>query len=67
MSLKISIVGTRGIPANYGGFETYAEEISKSLEEIGHDVCVFNPHTRKVKENKISIWIYIIRVLIHYH
>ena len=53
MSLKISIVGTRGIPANYGGFETYAEEISKSLVEIGHDVCVFNPHTRKVKENKI--------------
>ena len=53
MSLKISILGTRGIPANYGGFETYAEEISKSLVEIGHEVYVYNPHSRKVKENKI--------------
>tara|TARA_A100001015_G_scaffold316857_1_gene432239 strand:+ start:596 stop:1720 length:1125 start_codon:yes stop_codon:yes gene_type:complete len=53
MTLKISIVGTRGIPANYGGFETYAEEISKSLVEIGHDVYVYNPHTRKIKENKV--------------
>jgi glycosyltransferase involved in cell wall biosynthesis len=53
MRLKISILGTRGIPANYGGFETYAEEISKSLVEIGHDVYVYNPHTRKVKENKV--------------
>lgn len=52
MRLKISILGTRGIPANYGGFETYAEEISKSLVEIGHDVYVYNPHTRKIKENK---------------
>jgi len=53
MRLKISILGTRGIPANYGGFETYAEEISKSLVEMGHDVYVYNPHTRKIKDNKV--------------
>ncbi|MEA2328183.1 MAG: hypothetical protein QOE68_3142, partial [Thermoanaerobaculia bacterium] len=27
--LKIAIAGTRGIPARYGGFETFAEELSK--------------------------------------
>lgn len=27
----IAVVGTRGIPANYGGFETFAEEISIQL------------------------------------
>ena len=29
--MKIAILGTRGIPANYGGFETCAEEISVDL------------------------------------
>lgn len=52
MSLKISILGTRGIPASYGGFETYAEEISKSLVGLGHQVTIFNPHTNKVENNK---------------
>lgn len=53
MSLKISILGTKGIPANYGGFETYAEEISKSLVNLGHEVTVFNPHTNKVTNKEI--------------
>jgi hypothetical protein len=26
--MKLAILGTRGIPANYGGFETFAEELS---------------------------------------
>ncbi|MDX2360028.1 MAG: DUF1972 domain-containing protein [Crocinitomicaceae bacterium] len=39
--MKISIVGTRGIPANYGGFETFAQEISVLLVEKGWTVTVF--------------------------
>ena len=39
--LRIAICGTRGIPACYGGFETFAEEISKRLVARGHSVRVY--------------------------
>jgi glycosyltransferase involved in cell wall biosynthesis len=39
--LRIALLGTRGIPANYGGFETFAEEISARLVERGHEVTVY--------------------------
>jgi len=39
--MKLAIVGTRGIPANYGGFETFAEELSTRLAARGHDVTVY--------------------------
>lgn len=39
--MKIAIVGTRGIPANYGGFETFAEELSTRLVRRGHKVTVY--------------------------
>ncbi len=39
--LKIAILGTRGIPASYGGFETFAEECSAGLAARGHDVTVY--------------------------
>ena len=39
--MKIGILGTRGIPARYGGFETLAEELSARLAERGHDVTVY--------------------------
>jgi glycosyltransferase involved in cell wall biosynthesis len=39
--LKIAILGTRGIPANYGGFETFAEECSAGLVSRGHQVTVY--------------------------
>jgi len=38
---RIAIVGTRGIPASYGGFETFAEELSTRLAARGHDVAVY--------------------------
>jgi len=41
MGLKVAIMGTRGIPANYGGFETFAENISTLLVKRGHDVTVY--------------------------
>jgi glycosyltransferase involved in cell wall biosynthesis len=45
--VRIAILGTRGIPANYGGFETFAEELSTRLVERGHDVVVYcrEPHS----------------------
>jgi glycosyltransferase involved in cell wall biosynthesis len=39
--VRIALLGTRGIPANYGGFETFAEELSARLAERGHDVTVY--------------------------
>jgi len=39
--MKIGILGTRGIPARYGGFETLAEELSARFAERGHDVTVY--------------------------
>lgn len=39
--MKIAIIGTRGIPANYGGFETFAEECSAGLAARGHQVTVY--------------------------
>jgi glycosyltransferase involved in cell wall biosynthesis len=39
--MKLAILGTRGIPANYGGFETFAEELSTRLAARGHDVTVY--------------------------
>jgi glycosyltransferase involved in cell wall biosynthesis len=39
--MKIAILGTRGIPARYGGFETFAEQLSKRLVAHGHAVTVY--------------------------
>ena len=39
--MKIAIMGIRGIPANYGGFETFIEEMAPRLVEKGHDVTVY--------------------------
>ena len=39
--MRIAILGTRGIPANYGGFETFAEHLSTRLAARGHEVTVY--------------------------
>jgi glycosyltransferase involved in cell wall biosynthesis len=39
--MKIAILGTRGIPGRYGGFETFAEELSVRLVAAGHEVTVY--------------------------
>jgi glycosyltransferase involved in cell wall biosynthesis len=38
---KIALLGTRGIPARYGGFETFAEQLSTRLVMRGHEVVVY--------------------------
>lgn len=39
--MNIAIIGTRGIPAGYGGFETFAEECAAGLVVRGHRVTVY--------------------------
>src|SRR5579863_6878469 len=59
--MKLAILGTRGIPANYGGFETFAEELGTRLAARGHDMTVYGrsnnikyPH-RTYKGVKLAI------------
>jgi glycosyltransferase involved in cell wall biosynthesis len=39
--MKIAFTGIRGVPANYGGFETFVEQLGRRLAERGHDVTVY--------------------------
>lgn len=39
--MRLAILGTRGIPALYGGFETFAEELSVRLVQRGLEVTVY--------------------------
>lgn len=48
--MKVAILGTRGIPNHYGGFEQFAEFFSVFLTEKGHEVYVYNSHTHPYKE-----------------
>jgi glycosyltransferase involved in cell wall biosynthesis len=53
--MKVAILGTRGIPASYSGFETAVEQISSRLVARGHEVTVYcRPHVvdRRTKEWK---------------
>lgn len=40
-ALTIAMVGTRGVPAAYGGFETAVEEVGRRLADRGHKVVVY--------------------------
>ena len=43
--MKIAILGTRGIPASYSGFETAVEQLASRLSARGHEVIVYcRPH-----------------------
>lgn len=39
--LRIALLGSRGIPARYGGYETFLEELSVRLRAMGHQVTVY--------------------------
>ncbi|MEW1957295.1 DUF1972 domain-containing protein [Kineococcus sp. NPDC059986] len=42
--LRIALLGTRGVPARYGGFETCVEEVGARLAARGHEVVVYGAH-----------------------
>ena len=48
--MKIAILGTRGIPNHYGGFEQFAEFFSVYLADKGHEVYVYNSHNHPHQE-----------------
>ena len=48
--MKIAILGTRGIPNNYGGFEQCAECLSIGLSKKGYDVTVYSPDFHPYKK-----------------
>jgi glycosyltransferase involved in cell wall biosynthesis len=48
--MKIAILGTRGVPNYYGGFEQFAEFFSVYLVEKGHEVFVYNSHNHPFQE-----------------
>jgi glycosyltransferase involved in cell wall biosynthesis len=39
--MRIAMLGTRGIPASYSGFETCVEELGSRLVRRGHEVTVY--------------------------
>lgn len=49
--MKIAILGTRGIPNTYGGFEQFAEYLSVGLVERGHSVTVYNTSFHEYEED----------------
>jgi glycosyltransferase involved in cell wall biosynthesis len=52
--MNVAILGTRGIPASYSGFETAVEQISRRLTARGHRVTVYcRPH---VVDREITSW-----------
>ena len=48
--MKIAILGTRGVPNYYGGFEQFAEFFSVYLANKGHEVFVYNSHNHPFQE-----------------
>ncbi|HEY6504020.1 MAG TPA: DUF1972 domain-containing protein [Chitinophagaceae bacterium] len=50
--MKIGILGTRGIPNHYGGFEQFAEHLSRGLLQRGHHVYVYNSSLHPYKEKE---------------
>jgi glycosyltransferase involved in cell wall biosynthesis len=52
--MNVAILGTRGIPASYSGFETAVEQITSRLTARGHQVTVYcRPH---VVDPSIRTW-----------
>jgi glycosyltransferase involved in cell wall biosynthesis len=51
--MRIALLGTRGVPANYGGFETFAQELSVRLVNRGHDVTVYGRSHHVPRSHKV--------------
>jgi glycosyltransferase involved in cell wall biosynthesis len=50
--MRIAILGTRGIPNHYGGFEQCAEYLAQGLVKRGYEVIVYNSHNHPYKESE---------------
>ncbi len=52
--MKIGIIGTRGIPNHYGGFEECAQQLGTRLVSKGHEVVVYNSHRHPFQEKRFE-------------
>lgn len=52
--MKIAIIGSRGIPNQYGGLEQFAEFVSSKWVEMGHEVICYNPSFHPYKNKYLS-------------
>ena len=52
--MKIGIIGSRGIPNNYGGFEKFAEYLSVGLVKLGCEVTVYCSHYHLYRSNEFK-------------
>ena len=52
--MKIGVLGTRGIPNHYGGFEQFAEFFATYAAKQGHEVFVYNSHSHPYKEKEFK-------------
>jgi glycosyltransferase involved in cell wall biosynthesis len=48
--VRVGILGSRGIPNQYGGFEEFAEHLAVRLSEKGFDIWVYNSHRHPCKD-----------------
>ena len=53
--MRIALMGTRGVPAQYGGFETAAEEIGQRLVARGHEVVVYCRNPGQVRTEYLGM------------
>jgi len=60
--MRIAILGTRGVPANYGGFETFAEQLGKRLVQSGHEVTVYGRDLFVSRKTKSYLGMRIVRL-----
>jgi glycosyltransferase involved in cell wall biosynthesis len=54
MKMKVAILGSRGIPNQYGGYEGFAEEFSVTMAARGHEITVFNSSLHPYHEKKFN-------------
>jgi glycosyltransferase involved in cell wall biosynthesis len=50
--MHIALIGTRGVPARYGGFETCVEQVGLRLVKAGHEVVVYCRSTGATKNDE---------------
>lgn len=54
MSLKIGILGSRGFPNRYGGYEQFVEKFAPLAVTLGHKVTVYCPNHHPEKAPEID-------------
>ena len=60
--MRLAILGTRGIPNLYGGFEQFAQYLSDGLTQKGHEVYVYNSHTHPFQKNGVELTLFIVLI-----